>query len=124
MAFLIWGDQMKKINIISKAKEFENIIKHRRYYSNRYFIIYIMKKREKYFRFGISIPKKIGNSVTRNKLKRQIKNIIDNNKCFNKNLDYVIIARKEILNLKYINISDNLNFLLAKIDGEWTNENK
>ena len=124
MAFLIWGDQMKKINIISKSKEFENIIKHRRYYSNRYFVIYIMKKREKYFRFGISIPKKIGNSVTRNKLKRQIKNIIDNNKCFNKNLDYVIIARKEILNLKYINISDNLNFLLAKIDGEWTNENK
>jgi ribonuclease P protein component len=71
---------MKKINIIKESREFDKIIKHRQYYSNRYFVIYIMKKEDKYYCFGISIPKKVGNSVTRNKIKRQIKSIIDTNK--------------------------------------------
>ncbi|HHT37988.1 MAG TPA: ribonuclease P protein component [Mollicutes bacterium] len=109
---------MKKINIIRKSKEFAKMIKNRHYYSNRFFIIYIMKKSEKYFRFGISIPKKVGKSVIRNKIKRQIKSIIDNNKKFNRDLDYVIIVRKEILNLKYKEMAESLNLLLSKIDGE------
>jgi ribonuclease P protein component len=108
---------MKKINIIKDSQEFEKIIKNRHYYSNRFFIIYIMKKNEKYYRFGISIPKKVGNSVIRNKIKRQIKNIIDNNKLINKDLDYVIIVRKEIVNLNYEDKVNSLNLLLSKING-------
>jgi ribonuclease P protein component len=115
---------MKKINIIKEAKYFDKIIKHRQYFSNRYFVIYIMKKEEKYYRFGISIPKKIGNSVTRNKIKRQIKSIIDNNKNFNKEIDYVIIVRKEINDIDYLTKSQNLEMLLTKIDGAWKSEKK
>jgi ribonuclease P protein component len=92
---------MKKINIIKDSREFEKIIKNRHYYSNRFFIIYIIKKEAKYYRLGISIPKKVGNSVIRNKIKRQIKSIIDKNKFINKDFDYVIIVRKEIINLDY-----------------------
>ncbi len=109
---------MKKINIIKKADEFDKIIKHRKYYSNRFFVIYIIDKQEKYHRFGISIPKKVGNSVIRNKIKRQIKSIIDSNKVINQNLDYVIIVRKEIVNLSYTEKLQNLNLLLSKINGE------
>jgi ribonuclease P protein component len=115
---------MKKINIIKESREFDKIIKNRHYYSNRFFVIYIMKKEEKYYRFGISIPKKVGNSVIRNKIKRQIKIIIDNNKIINNDLDYVIIVRKEIVNIDYNEKEKNLNLLLSKIDGAWTSEKK
>jgi ribonuclease P protein component len=108
---------MKKINIIKDSKEYEKIIKNRHYYSNRFYIIYIMKKEAKYYRFGISIPKKVGNSVIRNKVKRQIKSIIDKNKLINKDLDYVIIVRKDITSLDYIAKENSLNLLLSKIDG-------
>jgi ribonuclease P protein component len=115
---------MKKINIIKETNDFDKLIKHRQYFSNRYFVIYIMGKAEKYYRFGISIPKKIGNSVTRNKIKRQIKSIIDNNKNFNKEIDYVIIVRKEINDIDYLTKSQNLEMLLTKIDGAWKSEKK
>lgn len=112
---------MKKINIISKSQEFEKIIKNRQYYSNRFFVVYIFKKREEYYRLGISIPKKVGNSVIRNKIKRQVKNIIDDLD-FNKSFDYVIIVRKEIIDLDYSEKYKNLSTLLSKIDGACNNE--
>lgn len=113
---------MKKINIIKEAKEFEKIIRYRHLYRNRYFVMYIINKSMKYYRFGISIPKKVGNSVVRNKLKRQIKSIVDQNKNINKNYDYVIIIKKEILELKYNEMVDQLDKLLNKVDGECQNE--
>lgn len=113
---------MKKINIIKKSEEFTKIIKKRKIINNRFFIIYILPKNEKYYRFGISIPTKTGNSVVRNKLKRQIKSIIDNYNDINKNLDYVIIVKKEIINLKYEDIKEQLLLLLNKINKEWNNE--
>ena len=66
--------------------------------------------------FGISIPKKIGNAVIRNKNKRQIKNIIDNNKNNIQNgYNYVIIIRKEILSLSYQEKEQELINLFKKI---------
>ncbi|MDD3305294.1 MAG: ribonuclease P protein component [Bacilli bacterium] len=115
---------MKKINIIKKTQEFEKIIKNRQYYSNSFYVIYIIKKAEENYRFGISIPKKIGNSVLRNKIKRQIKSIINQNVFFNKDFDYVIIVRKEILKLNYEEKKENLEKLFRKIDGACKNEKK
>ena len=115
---------MKKINIIKKTQEFEKIIKNRHHYSNRFYVIYIVEKREKNYRFGISIPKKVGNSVVRNRVKRQIKSIIDKNIIFNKNFDYVIIVRKEIVDLEYEEKLKNLELLFKKIDGACKNEKK
>jgi ribonuclease P protein component len=112
---------MKKINIIKKTQEFEKIIKYRHHYSNRFFVVYIMKKQQKYYRFGISIPKKVGNSVMRNKTKRQVKSILDHIS-FNKELDYVIIVRKEMIDLNYNDKIENLESLLTKIDGAWNSE--
>lgn len=113
---------MKKINIIKESKEFEKIINGRRHYVNKYFNIYIMKKEQKYFRFGITVPKKIGDSVVRNKIKRQIKSILYKNIRVNKDLDYVIIVRKEILTVKYKEMLNQLNLLLEKINGACQNE--
>lgn len=113
---------MKKINIIKKTEEFEKIIKYRHHYSNKFLVIYTMNKQEKYYRFGISIPKKVGNAVLRNKIKRQIKNIIDDNKLIYKDYDYVIIVRKEILDLDYAQITNYLNLLLSKIGENCKNE--
>ncbi|MDD4298104.1 MAG: ribonuclease P protein component [Bacilli bacterium] len=113
---------MKKINIIKKTQEFEKIIKEGHYYSNRFFVIYVTTKQKKYYRFGISVPKKVGNSVIRNKTKRQIKNILDQNISFNKEIDYVIIIKKEINDISYGEKVRQLQLLLTKIDGAWKDE--
>ena len=71
---------MKKQNIVKKSKDFNRIIKKRQGKSNNYFIINKENNNENKTMFGITFTKHIGNAVTRNKLKRRIKNIIDNNK--------------------------------------------
>ncbi len=113
---------MKKINIVKNNIEFNKIINTGKVYKNRYFSIYILEKNKKYYRFGIAVSKKTGNAVTRNKIKRQIRNIISNSNINYDFFDYVIIARKEILNINYQLIEKELLKLLSNINKENYNE--
>ena len=70
-------------------------------------------------KFGITFTKHIGNAVTRNKLKRRIKSVIDNNKnIYQHNQNYIIIAKKQTLDLTYQELEKELIYLFKKIKGE------
>lgn len=105
---------MKKLNIIKKESEINDIIQtgHRIY--NKYYYIYSKENKDnKYYRFCICVSKKLGNAVVRNKNKRQIKDIIDkSNLSFKRENDYVIILRKDITSLTYDQKRDELLSIL------------
>lgn len=106
---------MKKINIIKSSREYTEIIKTCHYIKNYDFIIYYRKNEEKN-RYGISVPTKYGKANLRNKIKRRIKNIIDNNeKYIQKTYDYVIIIRKGLKEKTYQEIEISILNLLKKI---------
>ena len=107
---------MKKINIIKKNNDFNRIIKKRNGKSNDLFIINQEPNNLNKAMFGITLTKKIGNAVVRNKLKRQIKSIIDNNKnIYQNNKNYIIIIKKEALNASYQEKEKSLISLFEKI---------
>lgn len=104
---------MKKYEIVKEHTEFDDIIAKGRYKKNKHFVIYNKESNFSYPRFGIAVGKKIGNAVTRNKFKRQIRMIINNNKnLFKNNQDYIIIVKKSSLDLTYTELNDNLVELL------------
>ena len=105
---------MKKINIIKESKDFEKIIKNNKSFRTKYFYIYIQRKEEKNYRFGISVGKKIGNAVRRNKIKRQLKEIISQN-TYQKNFDCIIIVRREINSADFLQIKEDLNKNLKEL---------
>ncbi|MCI6266608.1 MAG: ribonuclease P protein component [Erysipelotrichaceae bacterium] len=106
---------MKKKNIIKKESEFTEIINNCPYKKNTYFVIYYRKNDEQN-RYGITVPKKTGKANIRNKIKRRVKNIIDQNeKIVHNSYDYVIIIRKRLLELNYKQIEENLMSLMNKI---------
>ncbi len=114
---------MKKLNIIKKQDEINNIIKTGILFKNKYFFIYNKKNNNKYHRFCICVSKKLGNAVVRNKNKRQIKDIIDkSNLVFQSNMDYVIILRKEISDISYDEKKKYLIDILCKLEGEKNEE--
>lgn len=107
---------MKKINILKNNRDFNRIIDNKRYVKNSYFVIYYEKTQEKISHFGISVGKKIGNAVVRNKLKRQIRNIIDKNKKYYSNgIDYIIMIRKGCIDLSFEEKESYLIHLLEKV---------
>ena len=106
---------MKKIDIIKSSDEFTDIINTGKSRKNKFFSIYYRSNNEKN-RYGITIPKKLGIAVLRNKTKRRVKNIIDKNKKSIQNgYDYVIIVKKGILELTYIDMERELLSLIKSI---------
>lgn len=92
---------MRKNEIIKSSREYTEIINLSNSRRNKYYSIYYRINNNDN-RYGISVPKKTGTAVVRNKIKRRVKNIIDNNKnTIQKGCDYVIIIRKGILDLTY-----------------------
>jgi len=114
---------MKKLNIIKKQEEINDVIKTGYLLKNKYFFLYYKNNKSKYHRFCICVSKKLGNAVIRNKNKRQIKDIIDkSNFVFESNIDYVIILRKEISNISYEDKKKYMLDLLCKLEGEKNEE--
>lgn len=98
---------MKKINILKKNEDFNRIIKKGKPYKTKYFYIYLEWHEENYYHFGLSVGKKIGKAVTRNKYKRRLKNIIDK-KDYKNNFNCIIILRNEVLNISFQELEKRL----------------
>ena len=106
---------MKKINIVKKNRDFSRIIKNNRPIKSNLFVIYLEKHTNDIYKFGISASKKVGNAVTRNRVKRQIKSILDKN-TYKNNFNCIIIIKKDIIDKSFDEMSKDLNILINKLN--------
>lgn len=106
---------MKKQFIVKHQYDFDRIIKKGHKKKNDIFIIYSEKNGLSYSKFGISVGKKLGNAVFRNRKKRQIRSIIDNlEKDYLKKQDYIIILREKGKYLEYNELNQKLKALIIE----------
>ncbi len=98
---------MKKEHILKSNEEFQRIIKSYRPYKYNDFILYIEKTKSSSYFFGFSVGKKIGNAVTRNKIKRQLKSIVSK-KDYQSGFNCIIIVGRGILDKDYQSIETSL----------------
>lgn len=85
---------MKYSESLKKNKDFQNVYKHGISYANKYLVMYILDNQTSQNRLGISVSKKVGNSIVRHRLIRLIRESYrlqeDRFKC---GFDIVVIAR-------------------------------
>ena len=109
-----------KILALSKNEEFKTLLKKKKV-SNKYVTIffgYLSNKNSKRLNISFVTKKKIGNAVKRNKIKRQLRNIINNlvNKISIKlNYSYLVIAKPTMLNREFKDIKETLFEEFSKI---------
>ena len=121
------------MNIISikKSREFKIILSKGKKYHSKSLIIIRNKTPDEYHfnkssgynskefaRIGIIASKAVGNSVIRNRCKRIIRQVFTNQdilKYFDLHNDYVIIAKKQINNIKFHEISRDIIFCLKSL---------
>jgi len=102
-----------KITSLSKNEDFKSILGGKKI-SNKYLTIFFKKlsnKDEKKLNISFVTKKKIGNAVKRNKIKRRLRNIMnDAAKKIDLNLKYcyLLIAKISVLNEPYENIKQTL----------------
>jgi ribonuclease P protein component len=99
---------------IKKNKEFQLVFKNGQSFANRQFVVYKLPKTgQDHFRIGLSVSKKIGNAVVRNKTKRYIRQVfLELEDLLIHEADYVIIARKPVSEMNYEEVSKSLNHVL------------
>ena len=109
-----------KILALSKNEEFKNLLKQKKI-TNKYVSIFfgkLLNKDKKRLNISFVTKKKIGNAVKRNKIKRRLRNIMnDAIKTINMNLNYsyLFIAKKNIYDAEYKMIKDSIFKDLNKI---------
>ena len=110
---------MKKYEVVKSNILFNEIIHTGKFFYNNYFIIYMKESKEYKPHFGIAVSKKYGSSVERNKIKRQVRMLIDNNKKLFKNYyNYIIMIKKDYKIIDFKTKNEELINLLRKVQNE------
>lgn len=88
---------------LSRSTEFQRVYRQGRSKANRYLVLYSFARGEKSpanARFGVSVGRKVGNAVARNRVKRVIREAVSEiEQQLGDGLDYVVIARAAIVEL-------------------------
>jgi len=107
---------MKKVYRVKKNKEFQYILNTGNSFANRELVIYYKEKpNQTHFRIGISVGKKLGNAVTRNKIKRYIREVFHQlEDQIVPNIDIIIIARYPTVNMNLFQFKKSIMYLLRK----------
>ncbi|AQQ55220.1 ribonuclease P protein component [Planococcus lenghuensis] len=104
---------MNKYQRIKKNQEFQRVFKKGKSFANRQFIVYVYKTDQPEFRIGLSVSKKIGNAVTRNRIKRYIRQtFLELEDAVLPNADYVIIARNQAAKLDFHETKNSLQHVM------------
>ena len=101
-------------NRIKKYSEFQKVIEADNVKKTSFFVSYRLNNELGYSRFGISVPKKIGNAVIRNKIKRQVRAAIGQSTNFEESVDVVLIVRKTYEINEFAQIKSEIQQLLEK----------
>ncbi len=90
---------------IKKNEHFLKVYRQGKSYANKYLVMYLLPNGSENNKFGITVSKKVGNSVVRHRVTRLIRESIRLNfDLFEKGYDIVFIARKTAKGKKYSEI--------------------
>ena len=106
---------MKNINSLKTVRDFGRVYDQKKSFANKYLVMYSAANNLEYSRIGISVSKKVGNSVVRHRMCRLIREAYRlHEDMFNSGLDIVVVVRRGSDGITYHEVEDSL-IHLAKV---------
>ena len=114
---------MKFSESLKKNRDFQYVYRNGKSYANKYFIMYVLENHQDRNYIGISVSKKVGNSVVRHHLCRIVREIYRlHENVFNSGLNIVVIARPNAKDVSYKE-AESAFLHLSKLHGIINGEN-
>lgn len=113
---------MQRENRLTRREDFNKVYRHGKSSANHQFVVYVLNRHtaassEESFRLGISVSKKIGNAVVRNRLRRMIKEIVRlNGDKVAPRKDFILIVRKPAAEMEYDEMQKSILHVLKRAD--------
>ena len=108
---------MNSYDSLKKNRDFQNVYRNGKSKANKYLVMYLRSNGLDYNRLGISVSKKVGNSVVRHHITRLLRESVRKNDALVKEGNRIIIvARKDVKNKNFKEV-DGAVFHLLKIHG-------
>ena len=100
---------MKRFHSLKKNSEFQAVYRTGKSYANKYLVMYVKENGTDRNRIGISVSKKVGNSVVRHRVTRLVRESYRlHESIFNSGLDIVIVARPSAATVGYNEVESAL----------------
>lgn len=94
---------------LKKNHQFQFVYKNGRSRANKYLVMYVKENGLGKNRIGISVSKKVGNSVVRHRISRLLKESYRlHENIFNSGLDMVVVARSSAADVGYYEVESAL----------------
>ena len=103
---------IKKTYRVKRSKDFDQIFSAKHSFANKRFVIYKLDANQVHFRVGLSVSKKLGHAVVRNRVKRRLRHAVAEFAPHLTDEDFVIIARRGVETLDYEEVKKNLKHVL------------
>ena len=108
---------MKFSESLKRNSDFQRVYREGKSYANHYLVLYVLQNQTERNRLGISVSKKVGNSVVRHRMARLIRESYRlQEDMFNSGLDMVVVTRKNAVNCSCQEIASAL-LHLGKLQG-------
>lgn len=99
-----------KENRLAKREEFQKVYRHGKSSANHQFVVYrLHRPAPAPLRLGVSVSKKVGNAVVRNRIRRTVKEIVRLHlDKLETNVDIIVIARKPVAEMEHAGMQSSL----------------
>ena len=100
---------MKFSESLKNSRDFKNVYQCKKSYANKYLVMYVLEHKSDRNKLGISVSKKVGNSVVRHHVTRLIRESYRlHEEMFQRGFDIVVVARVSASDAKYAEIEHAL----------------
>lgn len=103
---------MKKINRLKKSSDFKKTMNYNLKARTPQYLVFVKPSELGFMRIGISVSKKVGNAVTRARVRRQIRAFFSIYNNYEKSYDIVVVTKPKFLEFSSL---ENKESLLSSI---------
>jgi len=108
------GCKSMKYGRLKKSWQFRKVYNEGDKYFGKLFILHVLPNNTQEIRLGLTVTKKVGISVERNRIKRVIREVFRLYEGILPGNDLVVVARKSAVDLKYSQARNSLTNLLHR----------